>query len=103
MKSIQRSLLVLLLALMTPALGFGHDVTLTGTISFSSLDGSADDHDGAVNGVFTVNDGNLVIAGTVQCNDDPPLPLNAAACPIAMAVSGNLTVEAGGATLDENS
>ncbi|HEX9943911.1 MAG TPA: Ig-like domain-containing protein, partial [Thermoanaerobaculia bacterium] len=102
MKSVKRSLLVFLLALMTPALGFGHGVTLTGTILFSSLDGSAEDHDGAVNGVFTVNDGNLVIQGTVQCNDDPPLPLNASACPIAMSVSGNLTVEAGGAIFAEN-
>ena len=78
------------------------DVTLSGTVSFGALDGSAQDHDGAVNGVFTVNDGDLVIGGIVQCNDDPPLSQNAGACPIAINVSGDLTLEPGGAIFAEN-
>ena len=88
------------IVLATPI--FADDVTLTGTLSFGTLDGSAQDHDGAVNGVFTVNDGDLVIGGTVQCNDDPPLSLNAGACPIAINVSGDLIVEAGGGIFAEN-
>jgi VCBS repeat-containing protein len=87
---------------LIPGSASADDVTLTGTISFNSLDGSAEDHDGAVNGVFTVNDGDLVIEGTVQCNDDPPLSGNAGACAIAINVSGDLTVEAGGAIFAEN-
>ncbi|HSK80626.1 MAG TPA: hypothetical protein VLQ45_29500, partial [Thermoanaerobaculia bacterium] len=88
------------IVLATPV--FADDVTLTGTLSFGTLDGSAQDHDGAVNGVFTVNDGDLMIGGTVQCNDDPPLPQNAGACPISINVSGDLIVEAGGAIFAEN-
>jgi VCBS repeat-containing protein len=101
-----KTLLVVFLFLFSwtliPGSASADDVTLTGTISFNSLDGSAEDHDGAVNGVFTVNDGDLVVEGTVQCNDDPPLSGNAGACAIAINVSGDLTVEAGGAIFAEN-
>ena len=105
MKSFQvpLSLIAVLLALLAlPAPGRAHDVVLTGTSSFASLDGSADDHDGAVNGVFTVNDGNLTIEGTVTCNDDPPLAGSAGACPIKLTVSGDLTLEAGSGIFAEN-
>jgi hypothetical protein len=77
-----------------------HDVTLTGTQNFSALDGSAVDHDGSVNGVFTVNDGNLVVNGTVNCNDDGPG--NNSACSMVFAVSGDMTVNSGGALYAEN-
>jgi hypothetical protein len=77
------------------------DVTLTGTISFNALDGSAEDHD-EEDGVFTVDDGDLVIKGIVQCNDDPPLPGNAGACRIVIKVSGDLIVEEGGGIFAEN-
>ena len=91
------SLFVLILA--APAI-LAHDVTLTGTQSFASLDGSANDHDGAANGVFTVNDGNLVVNGVVNCNDDGPG--GNSACAMAFAVSGDMTVNAGGALYAEN-
>ena len=98
-----RSLSVrLLLSLFVVALAvpvFAHDVTITGTTSFAALDGSSNDHDGATNGVFTVNDGNLVINGTVNCNDDSG---GDNACSMAFAVSGNLTINSGAALYAEN-
>ncbi|HEX8169722.1 MAG TPA: Ig-like domain-containing protein [Thermoanaerobaculia bacterium] len=78
---------------------FAHDVTVSGTTSFAALDGSANDHDGAANGVFTVSDGNLVINGTVNCNDDGA---SDSACSMAFAVSGNLTINSGAALYAEN-
>jgi VCBS repeat-containing protein len=78
------------------------DIHISGIVAFSSLDGSSDDHDGTANGVFTVDDGNLVIDGTVRCNDGPPLPGNASACPIRISVSGDLVLGAGGAIVAEN-
>jgi hypothetical protein len=92
----------LLLSLMLAAGAAADDVTLSGVIAFNSLDGSADDHDGAANGVFTVNDGNLVIDGTIQCNDDLPLPGTSSACPIRLAVSGDLVLNSGAAVVAEN-
>lgn len=94
-----RLLLSLLAVLCTPAV-LAHDVTLTGTQSFASLDGSSSDHDGAANGVFTVSDGNLVVNGIVNCNDDGPGA--ASACAMAFNVSGNLTINGGGALYAEN-
>jgi len=76
-------------------------VTLSGNILFSALDGSAQDSDGLANGVFTVN-GDLAVAGTINCNDDPPLAANASACPIRISVSGDLTMEAGSGIFAEN-
>jgi hypothetical protein len=78
---------------------FAHDVTITGTQSFASLDGSSADHDGVANGVFTVSDGNLVVNGVVNCNDDGA---SVNACPMAFAVSGNMTINSGGALYAEN-
>src|SRR4051812_10135607 len=74
--------------LFAPAV-FAHDVTITGTQTFASLDGSSSDHDGATNGVFTVSDGNLIVNGVVNCNDDGASPN---ACPMAFAVSGSMTI-----------
>jgi hypothetical protein len=76
-------------------------LTLSGTILFSSLDGSAQDADGLVNGVFTVN-GDLVLDGTIKCNDDLPLLAGASACPIRIAVSGNMVMNAGSGLFAEN-
>ncbi|MEO8379359.1 MAG: Ig-like domain-containing protein [Acidobacteriota bacterium] len=50
------------------------------------------------NGVFTVNDGNLVVNGVVNCNDDTTTN----ACAMAFNVSGNLTVNTTGALYAEN-
>ncbi|HEX8409197.1 MAG TPA: tandem-95 repeat protein [Thermoanaerobaculia bacterium] len=77
-----------------------HDVTISGTNSFASLDGSSSDHDGAANGVFTVNDGNLAVTGIINCNDDTGA--SDSACSMAFAVSGNMSVNAGGALYAEN-
>ncbi|HJQ36869.1 MAG TPA: hypothetical protein VKB93_07005, partial [Thermoanaerobaculia bacterium] len=91
--------LLLALLLSTPAL-FAHDITISGTQTFASLDGSSSDHDGTANGVFTVSDGNLVVNGTVNCNDEG---VNSnSGCPMAFAVSGNLTINSGGALYAEN-
>src|SRR5215203_6599836 len=94
---------LLLLCLLPISTGFASasTVTLSGSILFSSLDGSVQDSDGLVNGVFTVN-GDLVVAGTINCNDDPPLSGNASACPIRISVSGDLTMEAGSGIFAEN-
>ncbi|HEX2123486.1 MAG TPA: Ig-like domain-containing protein, partial [Thermoanaerobaculia bacterium] len=99
MRSLSVRLLLCLFALILAPVTFAHDVTITGTQSFSSLDGSASDHDGAVNGVFTVSDGNLVVNGVVNCNDDSG---GDNACAMAFAVSGNLTINSGGALYAEN-
>ena len=77
----------------------GHDVTISGTNSFASLDGSSSDHDGAANGVFTVSDGNLVVNGVVNCNDDSG---SDSACAMAFSASGNITIGATGALYAEN-
>ncbi|HEX7833097.1 MAG TPA: Ig-like domain-containing protein, partial [Thermoanaerobaculia bacterium] len=92
-----RLLLSFFLILAGPAL-LAHDVTLSGTQTFAAIDGSSSDHDGAVNGVFTVNDGNLTVNGVVNCNDTS----GSSACAMAFNVSGNLTINAGGALYAEN-
>src|SRR6478752_1193373 len=65
------------------------DLTISAPTTFASLDGSAADADGTVDGVLTVS-GNLTIAtgGSITCND-PSSPLSDSACPIRIAVSGN--------------
>ncbi|MBV8516271.1 MAG: tandem-95 repeat protein [Acidobacteria bacterium] len=89
-----------MLSLIAVPVAFAHDVTISGTNSFAALDGSAVDHDHAVNGVFTVNDGNLIVNGTVNCNDDGASANSA--CAMAFVVSGNVTINAGGALYAEN-
>ncbi|MBV9494810.1 MAG: hypothetical protein JOZ54_11240, partial [Acidobacteria bacterium] len=81
--------LLALVVLSLPALA--DNVTLSGTVDFATIDGSAQDHDHAHNGVFTVNDGNLTINGTVNCNDT----LFSGACDMKFVVSGNFTMNAG--------
>src|SRR3712207_3112476 len=103
---LRSALKIVLAAFLTcaalPGVAAADDVQISGVVAFGALDGSSDDHDGIANGVFTVDDGNLVIAGTVQCNDGPPLPGHASACPIRISVSGDLVLEAGGAIVAEN-
>jgi len=93
-----RVLLSLVVVLAAPVL-YAHDVTISGTTSFAALDGSSLDHDGVANGVFTVSDGNLIVNGVVNCNDDNG---GDSACAMAFAVSGNMTVNSGGALYAEN-
>jgi hypothetical protein len=99
MRSLSVRLLLSLLTLILVPAALAHDVTLTGTTSFTALDGSSSDHDGSANGVFTVNDGNLVVNGVVNCNDDGA---SNSACPMSFNVSGNMTVNTGGALYAEN-
>jgi hypothetical protein len=76
-------------------------LTLTGNLAFSTLDGSAQDSDGTVNEIFTV-DGDLVLDGTIHCNDDLPHPANASACDISISVAGDLILEPGSGIFAEN-
>ena len=98
MRSLTVRLLLFLTMLIVSTGAFAHDVTITGTQNFSALDGSSSDHDGVANGVFTVSDGNLVVNGVVNCNDDT----TTSACAMAFVASGNITVNAGGALYAEN-
>src|SRR6266540_4196254 len=86
-------------ALVVAPAVYAHDVTISGTTSFAALDGSSLDHDGVANGVFTVSDGNLIVNGVVNCNDDGG---SDSACSMAFAVSGNMTINSGGALYAEN-
>jgi hypothetical protein len=86
-----------LFAFAIPA--FATNVTVNGTANFSSLDGSADDADHVVNGVFTVN-GDLTVNGTINCNDDGPG--SGSACSMRFAVSGNVVMNAGSGMFAEN-
>jgi VCBS repeat-containing protein len=89
-------LLVTILALTLPAMA--DDVTISGTVNFSALDGSSLDHDGAANGTFTVNDGDLTVLGTINCNDVS----SSNACAMNFAVSGDFTMQPGSAIYAEN-
>src|SRR5437763_11065026 len=89
--------LVALFAFALPA--FATNVTVNGTTNFSSLDGSVDDQDHLVNGTFTVN-GDLIVNGTINCNDDGAGANSA--CAMQFAVSGNLFLNAGSAVFAEN-
>jgi len=89
--------LVALFAFALPA--FAANVTVNGTTSFSSLDGSLDDQDHVVNGTFTVN-GNLIVNGTINCNDGVGFPVSP--CSMQFNVSGDMTVNAGGALYAED-
>ena len=100
MRSLSIRLLLLLSILLIPSALLAHSVTISGTNSFAALDGSANDHDGVANGVFTVSDGDLVVNGVVNCNDDSGS--GDSACAMAFNVSGDLTIGAGGALFAEN-
>ena len=99
--SVKSRLLVffLFVLLFVAALPVAADVTVGGTVNFSSLDGSAQDDDHTVNGVFTVN-GNLTIQGSINCNDSGPS--SASACSMKFVVSGDVTMLAGSAIFAEN-
>ena len=92
-------LLLLLVLILVPAVPAAADVTVSGTVNFSSLDGSAQDDDHTVNGVFTVN-GNLTVLGTINCNDTGAG--NNSACPMQFAVSGNVVLAPGSGVFAEN-
>src|ERR1700704_899906 len=85
--------------LLVPVLPAAADVTVGGTVNFSSLDGSVQDDDHTVNGVFTVN-GNLTIQGSVNCNDSGPA--SASAGSMKFAVSGDVTMLTGSGVFAEN-
>jgi VCBS repeat-containing protein len=92
-------LLLLFVVLLIPAMPAAADVTVGGIVNFSSLDGSAQDDDHVVNGVFTVN-GNLTIQGIVNCNDSGSS--SASACSMKFVVSGDVTMLTGSAVFAEN-
>ena len=74
------------------------NVTISSPMTFAVADAS----NGVVDGVFTVA-GNLTITGTgnITCND-PSSPSGDSACPIRIAVSGDLVMDAGSAILAKN-
>ena len=84
--------------LLFAASAFAGNVTVSGTVNFSALDGSVDDEDHAVNGVFTVG-GDLIVNGTILCIDDSG---RTSACPMSFNVGHDLIVNAGGAIYAEN-
>ena len=89
---------VALFALAFPA--FASNVTINGTVNFSALDGSADDADHIVNGVFTVN-GDLTVNGTINCNDAAS-GAGSSACAMQFNVSGNVVLASGSGVFAEN-
>src|SRR5258708_10566521 len=99
MRRIARPLFTLVVVLFFALPALAANVTVNGTTSFSALDGSVDDADHVVNGVFTVN-GDLTVNGTINCNDGVGFPVSP--CPMQFNVSGNMTVNAGGALYAED-
>ncbi|HEX8618127.1 MAG TPA: Ig-like domain-containing protein, partial [Thermoanaerobaculia bacterium] len=99
MRTLSGRLLLSLCVLFLPTAVFAHSITVSGTNSFTALDGSLDDHDGLANGVFTVSDGSLIVNGTINCNDDSGRD---SACSMAFNVSGDIVINAGGAIYAEN-
>ncbi len=81
-----------IVALAIPAAA--SNVTISGTVTFASLDGSAQDDDHTVNGVFTVN-GNLTVLGSIVCSGN--------GCPMTFNVSGDVDLAAGSSVVTENS
>src|ERR1043166_2432204 len=96
MRSLCTRVLVALAVFIVPTFAFG-SVTVNGTTTFAALDGSADDADHTVNGVFTVN-GDLTVNGTINCNDT----LGPNACPMQFVVTGNLQLSSGSGVFAEN-
>jgi len=84
-------------------LGAPGDLLIDSVRTFASLDGTIDDADLTADGILTVN-GELRIAngGSITCNDDPPLPNNASACPMQFNVTGDFVIETGGSIYAEN-
>jgi hypothetical protein len=98
MRSLSLRLLVCLSLLCVPFAVSAANVTVTGTTNFTSLDGSPDDEDHIVNGVFTVS-GDLTVNGSVNCNDTGG---SSSACAMSFHVGRDLTINAGGAMFAEN-
>jgi Big-like domain-containing protein len=92
-------LVVALNVLLFSFAALANDVTISGTTTFGALDGGADDEDHVANGVFTVT-GNLIINGTINCNDDGPGANSA--CPMSFSVGNNLVLNTGSAVFAEN-
>ena len=92
MRSLSLRFLAVVSLLFVPFAAQAANVTVNGTVSFASLDGSVDDADHVSNGVFTVN-GDLTVNGTINCNDDGPGANSA--CAMQFAVSGNLVLGSG--------
>jgi len=88
---------IALFAFALPALA--SNVTINGTANFSSLDGSVDDQDHVVNGIFTVA-GDLIVNGTINCNDEGAG--SNSACSMRFDVSGNVVMNAGSGMFAEN-
>ncbi|HEX9985548.1 MAG TPA: Ig-like domain-containing protein [Thermoanaerobaculia bacterium] len=91
---------LLILSVLVVAVPASANVTVSGNVQFSSLDGSAQDADGVANGIFTVN-GDLTVQGTINCNDDAG-SVNNSGCPMTFAVSGDVSMLPGSALLAEN-
>src|SRR5205085_3468910 len=72
------------------------NVTISGFVTFASLDGSAQDDDHTVNGVFTVN-GDLTVLGSIVCVDT-----SGTGCPMQFVVSGNVELGSGSLIVAEN-
>ncbi|HEX7153789.1 MAG TPA: Ig-like domain-containing protein [Thermoanaerobaculia bacterium] len=98
--AVRNRLWVLILVVLAVAVPAAANVTVSGNVQFSSLDGSAQDADGVVNGTFTVN-GDLTVQGSINCNDDSG-PANNSACPMTFAVSGNVVMLPGSSLSAEN-
>ena len=99
--SAKHRLAAVVLAMFALALPlFADNVTISGTTTFAALDGSSLDHDGSSNGTFTVDDGNLTVLGTINCNDTGPG--NNSGCPMHFVVSGNFLLDSGAAIFAEN-
>jgi hypothetical protein len=98
MRALSLRILVAASLLFVPLFAHAANVTVGGNVSFASLDGSVDDADGVANGVFTVT-GDLVVNGTINCNDDAG---RVSACAMSFNVGHDFTVNAGGAIYAEN-
>src|SRR5207253_4435455 len=98
MRNLSLSVVVFASLLFVPSLAHAANVTVSGTTTFASLDGSADDEDHAVNGVFTVS-GDLTVNGSINCNDTGG---SSSACAMSFSVGRDFIVNAGGALYAEN-
>ena len=98
MRNLSLSVVVLASLLFVPVFAHAANVTVSGTTAFASLDGSADDEDHTVNGVFTVS-GDLTVNGSINCNDTGG---SSSACAMSFNVGRDFIVNAGGALYAEN-
>ena len=97
MRSLSLRFLAVVSLLFVPFAARAANVTVNGTVSFASLDGSVDDADHVSNGVFTVS-GDLTVNGTINCNDDSG---RESACAMSFNVTHDFIVNAGGAIFEQ--